>query len=205
MDSTALIYLLPIIAAFIGYLTNWVAVKMLFHPQKEINLLLFKIQGVFPKRQSVLAENLAEVISRELIDFADIKASFQNSDIEEEILIFFEEKIDEWVRKKLLESFPMLAMFLSEDLIEKIKTVFLTEFRNSLPSMIDAFMNTFEKKVDVKAIIEKKVKQFSFEKLELILMEILKKEFRTIEIIGGFLGFMIGLIQLLLIKLPLMF
>lgn len=202
MISTDVIYLLPIIASFIGYLTNWVAVKMLFHPRKEINLYLFKIQGVFPKRQGALAESLGEVVSRELINIVEIKASLSEGDFEKEIYAFFEQKIDEWVRDKLVENFPMIKMFLSEELMQKVKNMLLEEFKKSLPFMLDAFLDTFEKKVDVKAIVANRVKEFSSDKLELILIEILKKEFRTIEIIGGVLGFAIGLIQVLLIKLP---
>ena len=49
--------LLPIIGFVIGYLTNYIAVKMLFRPRKSV----FGIQGVIPKRKSVLARNIGEV------------------------------------------------------------------------------------------------------------------------------------------------
>lgn len=205
MNSNYLIYLLPIIAAFIGYITNWVAVKMLFHPKKAINFYLFKIQGVFPKRQNILASKLGEVVSRELIDFEDIKKSLQGEDLEKEILKFFEEKIDMWIREKLVAKFPMLAMFLNNELIQKIKNSLLEELEKNIPSMLEHFMATLEKKADIKKIVTKKVEQFSSDKLEVILMEILKKEFKTIEVIGGVLGFVIGLIQVLLIKAPYLF
>ena len=52
------VYLLPLIAALIGWLTNLIAVKMLFHPRKSINLGFFSVQGVFPKRQKALAKKL---------------------------------------------------------------------------------------------------------------------------------------------------
>ena len=196
------IYLLPIIAFFIGYITNWIAVKMLFHPRKVIDFYLFKIQGVFPKRQGILAEKLGEVVARELINFKDIKKSLQQKNIEESILQFFEEKIDHWIREKLMDKFPMLSMFLNSELIQKIKGTLLQELERSLPDIIDYLMTTLGKKVDIKSIVTKKVEQFSSDKLEVILMEILKREFKTIEIIGGLLGFVIGLIQVLLIKVP---
>ena len=36
------------ISATIGWITNWVAIKMLFRPHKEINFGLFKIQEFTP-------------------------------------------------------------------------------------------------------------------------------------------------------------
>ena len=41
------------ISATIGWITNWVAIKMLFRPHKEINFGLFKIQGLIPKRKKI--------------------------------------------------------------------------------------------------------------------------------------------------------
>jgi uncharacterized membrane protein YheB (UPF0754 family) len=46
--------------------------------------------------------------------------------------------------------------------------------------------------------VREKVESFSSDKLEDMLFSIMKKEFRFIEIVGGVLGFFIGLLQLLI-------
>jgi uncharacterized membrane protein YheB (UPF0754 family) len=46
--------------------------------------------------------------------------------------------------------------------------------------------------------VVEKVSGFSSDKLEEILMSIMSKEFRFVEIIGGILGFLIGLLQVAL-------
>jgi len=51
------IILIPIIGAVIGLITNWIAVKMLFHPRKKI----FGIQGVIPKRKRDIARRIGDV------------------------------------------------------------------------------------------------------------------------------------------------
>ena len=51
------IILIPIIGAIIGLITNWIAVKMLFHPRKKI----FGIQGVIPKRKKDIAKRIGDV------------------------------------------------------------------------------------------------------------------------------------------------
>ncbi len=43
--------LLSIIGASIGYITNVIAIKLLFRPVEPMNVIGFKIQGVIPKRQ----------------------------------------------------------------------------------------------------------------------------------------------------------
>ncbi len=53
-----LIYLIPFISAFIGYFTNWIAIKMLFHPKNPVTVLGITFQGIFPKRQKQFAQKL---------------------------------------------------------------------------------------------------------------------------------------------------
>ena len=67
-----LVFLLPFIAAGIGWVTNYLAVKMLFHPRKEVRVLGFQIQGVFPKRQTALAEKLGDLVSEELFSIEEV-------------------------------------------------------------------------------------------------------------------------------------
>ena len=56
-----LIYLLlPLLGAFIGYITNVVAVKLLFHPKKPINILGIKLQGLIPARSEELTERILD-------------------------------------------------------------------------------------------------------------------------------------------------
>ena len=58
------LYLLPIIGLIIGAFTNYLAIKMLFHPRKPI----LGIQGLLPKRRKVLAEKIADSAMRILPD-----------------------------------------------------------------------------------------------------------------------------------------
>lgn len=195
-----MIYLLPFIGAITGWITNWIAVKMLFHPKEPKNFLLFKVQGVFPKRQKVMAEKLGHIVSSELFSIDDVVEKMKSAD-NSEVLGFVETKIDDFINVKLSTSMPMLAMFLTADLKNKIKTTLLEEISDVIPGVIDSYANKLKTEVDVKAIVYEKVVNFSSDKLEEILFSIMKKEFKFIELLGGVLGFLIGLIQLVIVAL----
>lgn len=196
-----LIYTLPIIAAITGWVTNYVAIKMLFHPKKKINLYFFSIQGIFPKRQALLAERLGKIVSSELFSFKDIKERFTSTSTALEINKVLDEKLEDFMEDKLKTAMPMLAMFLNKDAKVKIKETLHSEFQNILPDILNKYSEKLEKDIDVEEIVYQKVAAFSSEKLEQILFSIMKKEFKFIEILGGILGFMIGIIQLLIIQL----
>jgi uncharacterized membrane protein YheB (UPF0754 family) len=189
---------LPFIAGFIGWLTNWVAVKMLFHPKEKKKFLFIEFQGIFPKRQAQLAQKLGEVVANELISAGDIKALLKDYD-REKINLVIEKHLDSFLKDKLKEAFPMLAMFLTDGLVDNIKKILITELDAVLPNVIETYVENLDSKLDIKSIVAKKVAAFSSDKLEDLLNAILKKEFFFIEIIGGVLGFLIGIIQVILV------
>jgi uncharacterized membrane protein YheB (UPF0754 family) len=196
-----LIYTLPIIAAITGWVTNYLAIKMLFHPKKKIKILFFSIQGIFPKRQDVLAERLGRIVSTELFSFQDIKDRFTHTSTAIEINKVLDEKLEDFIDVKLKTMMPMLAMFLNNDTKARIKETLHLEFQNILPDILNKYSDKLECDIDIEKIVAVKVGAFSSDKLEQVLFSIMKKEFKFIEILGGVLGFLIGLIQLFIIQL----
>jgi len=194
------IYTLPLIAALTGWITNYLAIKMLFHPRKKVRILFFNIQGIFPKRQDKLAEKLGQIVANELFSIRDITKRFTSTGTAEEINKVLDEKLEDFLENKLKSSMPMLAMLLTSDTRQKIKDTLHEEFQNILPEILTQFSDRLEKDIRVEEIVAKKVSAFSSDKLEQILFSIMHKEFRFIEILGGVLGFMIGLIQLALLQ-----
>ncbi len=196
-----LIYTLPLIAALTGWITNFIAVKMLFHPKEKVRILFFDIQGIFPKRKEKLAEKLGKVVSSELFSVEDLKNIVTDSSNIRHFQDEIGNRIDVFLNQKLAASMPMLAMFINDSIKEKIKQTLLDEFNNSIPEILKSLSEKIDNTVDIEKIVYQKVVNFSSDKLEEMLYSIMKKEFRFIEILGGVLGFIIGLIQLAILQL----
>ncbi len=196
-----ILFTLPIIAALTGWITNYIAIKMLFHPREKVRLLFFDIQGIFPKRQNKLAEKLGKIVADELFSVEEVKKSLQDPKGIEEVNEVVEAKLDDFLENKMVDSMPMLYLFMNDELKAKIKTTLQLEIQLMMPEMIDRFVNKIENEVDVEKTVYEKVVGFSSDKLESILYSIMSKEFKFIEILGGVLGFIIGLIQIAILQL----
>jgi len=186
---------IPVISAFIGWVTNWVAIKMLFHPKQPVNILGFTVQGIFPKRQDQFAAKLGKLVGEELLSFSDIEEKITKPENLEKLLPQLETQIDKFLREKLADSMPMISMFIGDKTIEKIKSVFMEELRILFPTMIKKYVGQLQHDLDLERIVTEKVRNFSSDKLESILYQVMSKEFRFVEIVGGILGFIIGLLQ----------
>lgn len=189
---------IPFISAFIHWITIWMALKLLFHPRKPVNILGFKLQGVFPKRQQQIAESLGRIVGQELLSFNDIHEKITDPENVKKILPLAEEHIDHFLRVKLKEVMPMISMFIGDKTINQLKTVFMQELEALFPVIMERYVNNLQSELDLEKIVVEKIAGFSSDRLEQMLNQILTKEFRFVEVIGTVLGFVIGIFQILI-------
>jgi uncharacterized membrane protein YheB (UPF0754 family) len=192
------IFLIPLISAFIGWFTNWIAIKMLFHPREPRRFLGITIQGIFPKRQQQFAEKLGKLVSEELLSFSDIEEKITSPANIRKIIPVIDVHVDRFLRETLSREFPVISMFIGDKTIEHLKSVFLGQLEQIFAPTLKTYLSNLQSDLDLEKIVVQKVSSFSSDKLESILVNIMSREFRFVEIIGGVLGFLIGLIQVLI-------
>ena len=64
-------FIAPVVGGAIGYLTNYIAIRMLFHPHRAVYIGKWRVPltpGLIPKEQPRIAKSIGEVISRELLN-----------------------------------------------------------------------------------------------------------------------------------------
>jgi len=87
--NTLLLLLVPPIAgAVIGFVTNVVAIRMLFRPLKEIRVLGIKLPftpGILPRQRGRLAQSIGAMVERELITPEIVRERLSRNDVREKI------------------------------------------------------------------------------------------------------------------------
>lgn len=192
---------IPVISAFIGWVTNWVAIKMLFHPREPKKILGITFHGIFPKRQKQFAEKLGRLVSSEFLSFTDIENKISSPENLKKIMPLIEEHIDNFLRHKLSDQMPFLSMFIGDKTINTLKEVFMRELEVLFPEVMKKYAGNLKDELDLEQIVINKVASFSSDKLEDILYQIMSKEFRFVEILGGVIGFLIGVLQIVITML----
>lgn len=193
--------IIPVISAFIGWVTNWVAIKMLFHPREPKKILGITFQGIFPKRQQQFAEKLGKLVSNEFLSFTDIEEKISSPENLKKVMPLIEQHIDEFLRHKLSDEMPVISMFIGDKTINKMKAAFMKELELIFPQLMKQFAGNLKSELDLEHIVINKVSNFSSDKLEELLYQIMSKEFRFVEIIGAVIGFIIGIVQIIITQL----
>ena len=187
-----------LISGAIGWITNWVAIKMLFRPHKEINFGLFKIQGLIPKRKAEIGTGIASIIQNELISVKDVISNIDREEFSKRLNSLIDDVLDKNLKKKVKEKFPLLQMFFSDKVAKDVGNTIKDIVMENQEKIFEIFSNYAEENIDFEVIISDKISNFSLNKLEEIITFLAKKELKHIEIIGAILGMLIGAVQYLI-------
>ncbi|MCK9268127.1 MAG: DUF445 family protein [Alkaliphilus sp.] len=186
--------ILATLGGIIGWITNRLAIKMLFRPFQPVNIPLinFKIQGLIPKRKAEIAKSIGETVETELLSMEEIIMELIKGNNKDEILVILKNKIAEIItdnQSSLIPSvFKKMILKYINGMIDEEGDRIITEFIED--TVIKATAN-----IRLSKMIEDRINKFEIEELERIAIKVVKAELRHIEILGGILGFIIGIFQ----------
>lgn len=186
------------ISATIGWITNWVAIKMLFRPHKEINFGLFKIQGLIPKRRAEIGSGIANIIQNELISVKDVISNIDREEFSKRLDSSIDKVLEKNLKAKVKEKFPVLQMFFTDRMAKDVSDTIKDIIMENQEKIFEIFSNYAEENINFEVIISDKISNFSLDKLEEIITLLAKKELKHIEVIGAILGGLIGVAQYLI-------
>ena len=150
----------PLVAGVVGYITNKIAIKMLFRPY-EPKWYTLGWQGIVPKTRPKLAVKISEIVGQKLLAHDDFLYALENNDIKAKIHNIIAEKL------KSLNSKDIHALIRLSNLEDKIidnKEVINNVLNNAAVAVIDIFLN---RKIDINSFREpvfNLVKNFNLEK-----------------------------------------
>jgi uncharacterized membrane protein YheB (UPF0754 family) len=78
----------PLVGAVIGYITNAVAIKMLFRPLKEVRVLGIRLPftpGILPRQRHKLAENIGVIVEQQLLTPEIVAERLRQEDVRESL------------------------------------------------------------------------------------------------------------------------
>ncbi|MCM1989886.1 DUF445 family protein [Oceanirhabdus seepicola] len=97
------ILLTGLIGALIGYVTNWLAIKMLFRPYKEVRIMGIKVPftpGLIPKEKARIAKSVGNGIGDHLLTEETIQEHLCGEKVDNAIRTWMNIKIKELIEKK---------------------------------------------------------------------------------------------------------
>ena len=190
----------PLVGAAIGWFTNHLAVKMLFRPRRPLHFAGITIQGLIPRRREDLARSIAEVVEEELLAGEDIARALESDAFRQRLAEVLDDRLARLLKETLAQR-PLLNQFLTDDVLAPVRRAVLREVMNAFPSASGVLRDALNQHLDVAEIVREKVRQLDLDALEALVFRVARQEFRYIELLGGLIGFVVGLMQVLVVAL----
>jgi len=190
-------WVLPAAGFLVGYVTNWLALNLIFEPREPIQIGPFRIQGVFIKRQREVATSFADVIAGRVLNAEQMVKHLTDGPSRDRVLGILEEQVEESMKE--YERDAMVAMLVSKDKLAEAKADLLQRVRSvdmSDSGQIKAFADQSH---HIHAQLEKNLAALDAAEFSGILRPVFQKDEWKLVLAGGVIGTGIGALQVVLL------
>ena len=193
MDNLIRILILAVIGGFIGYVTNVVAIRLIFRPIEPIKIPILNIEivGLIPKRRAEIAANVGEIIQEEFLSMDEILANIITDEDKEEVLRYIKARVKIIIHEKV----SFIPSGIKNMIQDYLGEIIESEVKQSIDELSKNIINKANERIDIQKMVEDKINELDLYELEEIIIRIAKKELKHIEFLGLVLGFLIGIAQ----------
>lgn len=186
--------IMVVVGALIGWLTNVIAIKLLFRPIEPVKMPLLPIyfQGLMPKRRAEIAKSIGETVETELLSVEDIMDELIERSDKSEIIQMMQTYVSKIVEEKMPSMVP--SMFRGM-IVKYVHDLIAEEGENIINELSEKVIHHASENIRISQMIENKINAFPMEELERMVLQIAKKELKHIEVLGGIIGMVIGVLQ----------
>jgi uncharacterized membrane protein YheB (UPF0754 family) len=194
------------ICAFIGWITNAVAIKMIFRPYEPVRIVgPIQWQSILVRHAGRFARDVADMITQEFFTLRDLAVRIEPALVHETLDPILLPAIDAAFAKFVAELPPEVTAsgLVGEGMLTVVKQQLLQEIDRMIPEVVDLVVQRIDALVDLHAEIVNDLTGGNVGRLEDLIMTVVGKEFRWIEYYGGIFGAVFGLFGLALRSLGL--
>ncbi len=185
--------LLPAAGSLIGWITNFLAIRMLFRPKAPVTLFgRLRLQGVLPRRQQELARVVAETVERDLLPAREVLEKIDLAKYQAEAVDAVLRAVDRRLEEGLLSLLPSGMRRLA---VEYVRRVVSREAAHLFAEVVHRVKGRLAEDVRIGEIVQEKISSLDTTQLEGIVVRVARSELRAIELLGAVLGMLVGLVQ----------
>ena len=193
-DTVVLFFTVPLITAFIGYITNWAAVKMVFHPREPWGVGPLTWQGIVyrmaPKFATEIANTTGQVLAAE-----DMVERLDAHGLVQRLVQAHPDEIDAMLAEALDVVAPGTWDAMVPEAREQARGLVLGQVEQSVGQALVGMGEHAENLIDLDRLVVEELSGPNADRLARVAQEVGHRELRFIELYGGVFGFAVGIVQ----------
>lgn len=193
---------LPVAGVLVGYLTNWIAIKVIYLPVEETQLGPITLQGLFIRRQREVSDVYAEVISEDVITLANMGRELLHGRRSDRTRRMIEDALRPAVDRAMGPAGPAVRMAMGPAEYDAIRESVATEaVEYTMTPLTDPAFNRRQSDA-IHTLIRDRMRQLPADDFAEMLRSATEEDEWLLILIGAVLGFLAGWLQLLIVGVP---
>ena len=192
-------WVLPMAGVAVGYMTNWIALKIIFLPIEERRIGPFRLQGLFIKRQPEAAEKYAEIVADEIVTISNVAENLMYGSQSDRTRKMIRDAIRPEVDRAVGLAGPLVRVTTGSDEYERLRDRFAEEsVDRTISPLSDPEFNA-ERSESIRRLIRERIQNLTPENFVQLLRPAFIEDEWMLIVLGAVLGFVAGWLQLLVV------
>ena len=188
-------WLLPVAGLLVGYATNWVALRLIFSPQKPWKIGPWVIQGLFIKRQREVSEEYSKIVAGEILTSPKIFDSIFFGTNSRRVAQLIQTHVTKVVDLAAGSSKDLVQLITGKKRYKVIKNIAFSSFMEDLRVTISGVFGYAEEALDLENTLRTKMQSLSPQEFSSFLRPVFQEDEWKLIAVGAFLGGLAGLVQ----------
>jgi len=193
-------WFLPLTGLFIGWFTNWAALKMVFEPQQPKTMGPLRWQGLFLMRQPEVSEAYAGFFANRILHSEALVEAVLRGPASDRLMSLLLRYVSESVDHASGTARPLLQLAVGTQEWRGLKRDISERLTERVPQEIDRLHAYTEEAMDLSTELSTKLKGLPPDQFEQVLRPLFRQDERTLILVGAILGGVAGCIQWLLVR-----
>lgn len=189
-------WIMPLFGGFVGWFSDWMALKMVFRPMRErVYLGVFRWQGLFLRRQQEVAVEYGSLLAENVLTVRNLITHALNGPLVDQLMQLVERHVSALVDEQAGIAKPLVVYSVGGLEYRRIKQDVSARLMTQLPYAMLAIEGYAEKEMDIRQTLVEKLKLMTPEEFEGVLRPVFQQDEWKLIMVGAVLGFLVGELQ----------
>lgn len=189
-------WILPVAGFLVGWVTNWMALKVIFQPVEPKNICGYTLQGIFLKRQIEVSEVFARVVCVEILHVKAIWTAIFTGRLSKNFFAMLRAHTLTFTDNLLVEIESLAVAAMGLEKFMEMKESIAQKVVEKIPDVIDASYEYTQEALGMEGTIRERMQELPASEFEGVLHPAFEEDEIQLIALGGVLGAVVGIIQL---------
>ena len=192
--------IMPVFGLFVGWCSDWLALKMIFNPKRPIRLFGIEWQGLFLKRRREVAADYGALIADEIITARKVIQAILTGPLSDRVFAMINKQVQLAMDRTTGFAKPLVVLSIGSSRYQQMKRSIAAKVMDRLPETMSYIEDYARDSMDVRNLLIEKMQQLDELQFEALIRPAFEQDEWILIMVGALLGFVMGEAQALVLE-----